>query len=203
MKRRPFERPVDHYDKRLFQIDEKICALLKQRKDLSNSNPGFPPDDSISNWATKYELYEEYLQTLFGTMRMENFFKTRIEPTGFRKHIPVLKTIEMDEQMYTVTVIRQYENASVIQLHVDSEDINDSPTDLLHKRHHHTFELFLGEKYDCRTDRAGGSTGHFTYNFIVSPPLPDHISGLDLVFKEYNDHFQEDPTGLEIFMHLE
>ncbi|UZD44898.1 hypothetical protein [Peribacillus frigoritolerans] len=63
--------------------------------------------------------------------------------------------------------------------------------------HHNTFDLFLGEEYDCWQDRAGGSTGHFTYNFIVSPPLPDDISNMDLVFKEYSDPFKENSTGLD------
>ena len=40
MQRMPFERPTDHYDERLSSIDEKICSLLKERKDLSNGNPG-------------------------------------------------------------------------------------------------------------------------------------------------------------------
>ena len=41
MQRMSFERPTDHYDERLSSIDEKICALLKERKELSNGNPGF------------------------------------------------------------------------------------------------------------------------------------------------------------------
>lgn len=99
-----------------------------------------------------------------------------------------------------ITVIRQYENASVIQLHIDWDGEKDLPMNL---HHHNTFELFLGEKYDCRMDRAGGSTGHFTYNFIVSPPFPEDISKKELVFKEYSDPFKEKPTGLEIVMVIE
>ena len=51
MKRTPFERPSNRYEKHLILIDEQICALLKQRKDVSNDNPSFPSDDVISNWA--------------------------------------------------------------------------------------------------------------------------------------------------------
>lgn len=32
MQRMSFERPTDYYDERLYTIDEKICALLKERK---------------------------------------------------------------------------------------------------------------------------------------------------------------------------
>ena len=150
-------------------------------------------------WALKYNHFEDYLRSLFGSARMDGFFKIRIKSTGFREHISVLKSIEKDDQVYSVTVIRQYENASVIQLHIDWDEAKDLPD--LH--HHNTFELFLGEQYDCWQDRAGGSTGHYTYNFIVSPPLPDDISSMDLVFKEYRDTFKENPTGLEIVINIE
>jgi hypothetical protein len=50
--------------------------------------------------------------------------------------------------------------------------------------------LFLGEHYDCRASGGGGTEGHISYNFIVSPPFPDDISGLDLVFKEYSTPFK-------------
>ncbi len=201
MKRIP--RPTDHYDEQLLQVDEQICALLKQRKVLSNNKPGLPPNDVLSNWAGKYDLYEEFLLHFFETMRHEHLFKSRIEPTGFRKHLSVLKAIEIDERIYSVTVIRQYENASVIQLHVDWDEPNDSRIDINNKHHLKNFELYIGEQYDCRSDRAGGSTGHYTYNFIVSPPVPDDISGLDLIFKEYSDTLKEKETGLEIVMHIE
>ncbi len=49
MNRISFERPTDHYDERLYSIDEDICSLLKQRKELSKGNPVFPPDEAISN----------------------------------------------------------------------------------------------------------------------------------------------------------
>lgn len=196
-------RPTVHYNEQLFPIDEQICALLKQRKALTNNNPGLPSSEVISKWAAKYELYEDYLNQLFETMRYENLFKSRIEPAGYRKYLSVLKSVENGERIYSVTVIRQYQNASVIQLHIDWDVTNDSPIDTHHKHHNNTFELYLGKQYECRQDRAGGSTGHYTYNFIVSPPLADDISGLDLVFKEYSDTLKEKPTGLEIVMHLD
>ncbi|MFJ7756356.1 hypothetical protein ACQKGI_23640 [Peribacillus muralis] len=200
MKRMPFEQPIEHYDERVHSIDEQLCALLRQRKDISNDNPGFPPEDIISKWGLKYNLYEDFLKSLFWSMKTDHYFKPRIEPAGFRKHIPILKSVENDDKIYSVTVIRQYENASVIQLHIDWDEARDLPMDV---QPHHTFRLFLGEQYDCWLDQAGGSTGHYTYNFNVSPPLPDDLTSMDLVFKEYSDSFTEYPTGLEIVIHIE
>lgn len=39
MKRLPFEHPTDLYDDKLFSIDEQLCSLLKERKDISSSKP--------------------------------------------------------------------------------------------------------------------------------------------------------------------
>ncbi|WP_040203486.1 hypothetical protein [Neobacillus jeddahensis] len=193
------ERPANDYDEQLLPLDEQICALLKKRKELAN-HPGSPSDEMIATWAAKYGLFEEYLQALFGTMRMEKFFKTRVEPSGFRKYLQVVKSVEVDERIYSLTVIRQYENASVIQLHIDWDEIEEVP---FQGHHNHHFELTIGEGYDCRMDRGGGSTGHYTYNFVVSPPVPDDIAGLELVFKEFSDHLCDQPTGLEIRMSIE
>ncbi|MRX74344.1 hypothetical protein GJU40_19685 [Bacillus lacus] len=200
MKRMPFEPPTEFYDERLSKVDEQICSLLKQRRDISNNTPGFPSDAAISNWALKYDLYEEFLNALFRAIRMYDFFKIPIEPAGFRKHISVLKSIEKNNRIYSITVIRQYENASVLQLHIDWDEPNDSS---IERHHHNGFELFLGEQYHCRQDRAAGSTGHYTYNFIISPPLPDDVSNTKVVFREYSDTFLEKPTGLEIVMNIE
>ncbi|KQL19094.1 hypothetical protein [Cytobacillus solani] len=112
MKLNRYPRPTEHYDKQLHQVDEQICALLKQRKELSNNNR-------------------------------------------------------------------------------------------INRRNNNTFELFISKQYDCWLKRAGGSIGHLTYHFIVSPTLPDDISEIDLVFKEYSDTIKDKPTGLEIVMNLE
>lgn len=86
--------------------NEQICALIKQRKEISNNNPGFPPFESISKWAENYELYEDFLKAVFGTLLSEEHFKPMVEPIDFRKHIAVLKSIEKDELFYTLTSIR-------------------------------------------------------------------------------------------------
>ena len=66
MKRMSFEPPTEYYDERIEAIDEQICVLIKQRKDISNYNPGFPTKKLISDWSKKYNLYEEFLNGVFG-----------------------------------------------------------------------------------------------------------------------------------------
>lgn len=199
MKRMPFERPTTHYDERINEIDEQLCKLIKQRKEISNNNPGFPPLEDISNWAEKFELYEELLKSVFRSLWNEELFRPLVEPNGFRMHLPVLKSIEINNRLFSVTSIRQYINSSVVNFNIDWDNTNDL---FNNQRQHSHFELFLGEKYNCRMESGCGSEGHFSYNFVVSPPLPDNISGFDLVFREHSHPFRDKTAGVEVVIHL-
>jgi hypothetical protein len=196
MKQIPFERPTEHYDERLYPIDEQICSLLKQRKDTSNNNPGFPPLEDISKWAEKYDLYEDLLRSIFGVLRNDDHFRPQVEPTNFQKYIPVLKSVEKEQCIYSITFIRQYANASVVNFNIDWESEEED-------RFNSFWELSIAEKYDCRETGGGGTEGHINYNFVVSPPLPDDISGLNFIFREKEAPFKGNPTGLEIIFNIE
>ena len=201
MKEVPFEQPK-FYDERILSINEQLCALLKQRKELSNNKPGFPSLEYISNWTEKYGLYEELLNSIFGLLRNEEFFRPQVEPNKFRRHLPVMKSIEKDERLYSVTFLRQFENASVVHLNIDWDDTNN-PIDEIRRRHHQgVIDLYIGQNYDCRPIGGSGSGGHSTQKFVVSPPIPDEIEGISLVFREYNNHFKDKPTGLEFVINL-
>ena len=199
MKRMPFERPTQHYDERIKIIDEQLCELIKQRKEISENNPGFPPLEYISNWANEFQLYEDLLKSLFGILWNQEQFRPFIEPNGFRMNVPVLKSVERDNRFYSVTFIRQYANASIINFNIDWDTSNESSSD---RQQHSLFELHIGHQYYCRMTNGGGSTGHLSYNFTVSPPLPDNISGLDLHFKEYEVPLSDKSTKHEIVIHL-
>ncbi|WP_339320037.1 hypothetical protein [Paenibacillus sp. FSL R10-2734] len=173
-------------------------CIDKQRKERSDNNPGFPSFEDISDWAAKFELYEDFLKAVFGTLFSEEHYKPMVEPTGFRKHIAVLQYIEKDEFFYTLTSIRQYSNASVITLSMDW----DITTELYINKPNH-FELHIEESYDCRMTNGGSSSGHAAYNYVVSRPLPDDISGIKLVFKEFSVPLKNDGTGNGIVFRLE
>ena len=201
MKRLSFERPTNHYDKHLYPIDEQLCSILKQRKEISNNNPGFPTLEDISKWSEKYNLYEDLLMNLFGLLENDDHFRPQVEPIDFQKYIPVLKSLEKDPCFYSVTFIKQYSNASVVNFNVDWEPEEEPNRDRFHR--HSFWELWIGEEYDCRQIGGGGPDGHISYNFVVSPPLPDDISGLNFVFREKVTPLKNSPIGLEITMQLE
>ncbi|THE12030.1 hypothetical protein E1I69_12760 [Bacillus timonensis] len=198
MKRLPFEPPTDHYDKRIEEIDEQICKLMQQRKVLSNNNPGFPTKKLISSWAEKYNFYDDFLNSVFAHFLNEEIFRPVVEPQGFLRNIPILKSFELDDVFYSVTFVRQYENASIVHFNIDREDTDDDMPRRLHEPN--LFNLSIegtAIDYDCRNEGGGGSRGHESFTFIVSPALPDDPSELKLVFKQYKLPFEK-PTGLEV-----
>ena len=195
----------DYYDQQLLMMDEQLCALLKQRKEISNNNPGQPPNESISKWAEKYGVYEDLLNSLFGLLKNEEIFRPQVEPNNFRRHLSVMKAIEQAERLYSITFIRQYDSASVIYLTIDwdAPNISDPLEEIRRSRSEGAFHLYINDNFYCRPTGKKGSEGHFTQKFVVSPALPDDLTGLSLFFTEYADHFQENPTGLEFAMNLE
>lgn len=198
MRRMSFEPPTDHYDERITVIDEQICNLIKQRKDITNNNPGFPTKDLIATWANKYNFYEDFLKSVFADFLNEEIYRPVVEPQGFLKNIPILKSFEKGNAFYSIPFLRQFENASVIHFTIDKE-VSDDEMPIRRFREHTYFELSIegeGAEYDCRNDGGAGSRGHESYTFIVSPALPDDISKFKLVFKEYKVPFNK-PTGFE------
>jgi hypothetical protein len=196
MKQRPFEPPTDYYDKRIEAIDEEICALIKKRKALSDDNPGFPTKKRIASWAEKYNFYEDFLNSLFASLLNEEMYKPQVEPEGFVKNIPLLKSFEKNNIFYTVTFVRQFENASVLYLHMDRNKPMERDKLFLH---HPYFVLSIESEetdYNCRNHGGGGSGEHMSYEYIISPALPDDCSKYKLVFKEFEEPFRK-PTGFE------
>ena len=200
MEQMPFEPPTDHYDEGIVTIDEQICQLINQRKELSNNNPGFPTKQFIAEWSKKYNFYEDFLDSVFANLFYEDVHKPIVKPKGFRKNIPILKSFEREDEFYSVTFIRQYENASIVHLNIDGNSTNDMFE--WHHRENTHFELSIkgtDDQYDCRNEGGGGGMGNETFRFLVSPALPDDTSKYKLNFKEHKAPFQKE-TGFEFVL---
>lgn len=197
MKRMQFESPTEHYDEHIEEIDEQICNLIMKRKELSKNNPGFPTKQLIADWSIKYNFYEDFLNSVFAHLLNEEIYKPVVEPKGFLKNIPILKSFEKDDVFYSVTFVRQYENASVVHFNIDRENVNDEMSRSFREPTFFNLSIEGNEvDYDCRNEGGGGSGGHESYTFIVSPALPDDFSELKFVFKQCKVPFQK-PTGFE------
>lgn len=197
-----FDKESTYYHADLESIDEKICALIQERKQISGENPGFPEKALLQKWSQRYGIYEELLRSLFNELQNEADFKPHIEPKGFRKFLSIMQGGEMKDSFVYVTHIRQYENASVLSLTIDRAI--DNRDEYGHESADCKFiELELEiEGYDCRTDSGSGSGGQMMMDYIIFPALPDDFSELDLVFKEMERFPQKRFTGREITIHL-
>lgn len=199
MKRIPFERPTEHYEESIFHIDEQICSLLKQRKERSDHNPGYPPFAYIEKWAARYDLYTDFLKFVFNALNYEEHYKSVVQPEGFRKHIPVHKSVEQGEFFYTVISVRQYNNASVVTFNMDWDVHNES----LNTDKPMCFEMELGEPYECRMDTGGSHAGHSSFTYVVTPPLPDYLKDIAFIFRELGRFKDNKPAGTVITLRVD
>ncbi|MET3505371.1 hypothetical protein [Halalkalibacter oceani] len=179
-------RPVNFYEERLKAIDEDICMMISTRKQLS-SNPGFPPLEYIADWSKKYGLYESLLFTFFKDLLEEERFRPIIEPEGFRTHVPVFKSYNEGELLYTIPFLRQYSNASVVHLNIDWNPQNSEVTSKLQKVF---YELDFGNSYECRKESGSGNRGHQHIKFVITPVLPDNLEGIDIKLCKYFDPYK-------------
>ena len=193
MNQKPFE---EYYDERVISIDEELCALLHERDEVSSS-PGIPPVETIENWARKFGLYEDLLHSTFRALHNAEEFRPRVEPHGFRKHLPLFQSVEQGQTIYLVTYIRQYDNAIVLSLQIDREETTDSESSLPNQY----FQLSISDAYDCRRKEGGTSENKETQSFIVTPCLPDDLKGIAFSFTEHSSPTGQTPTGLEFVIH--
>lgn len=192
-----FERPTNHYDERVKEVDEEICGLIAKRKELLEF-PAFPYDDLIVLWAKRYGFYEDFLNGLFGHLHAEHHFLPQIEPKNFMKNIPVLKSFVKGPLFYAITSIRQYDNASIVNLTVDHETLTEDEMPLAHTIVGGDLELRVtdnqGTTYTTQTRGGGGFDGHTAFQFLVAPPLKEDLAGVKLLFSD----FQKDGLSFEI-----
>lgn len=152
------------------------------RKDILNNKQALPTEELVAKWSARYGLYKEFIDSLFMTMMNEEHFKPMVEPEVFRRHIQILQAIDQGDYIYSLTSMRQYSNASVIIINIDWEAPEDQ-----HYNHETMIhlELSIGQDYDCRMMNGSSNSDHAAYKFVVSPPLPDDLSGIELRFTKY------------------
>ncbi|WP_067929354.1 hypothetical protein [Alicyclobacillus shizuokensis] len=175
-------RPTKHYDERVLPIDEQLCALIARRKAVAGGNPGFPPLEQIDCWAGQFGLSEHRLDSVFHTLYNEDLYQHRVEPSRYLRAVPVMRWAEQDGQVFLVTHLRQYENASVVYFQIDNK--SESNIDQGGPRRHHFvhWELSVGPGYECYMESGSGDEQQFVHRFVVSPALPDDVSSIPFTF---------------------
>lgn len=176
MRRMPFHPPTDYYCEQLAPIDEQICALITKRKELSENNPGFPSLGLITTWCQRYELNEAMTQSIFTMLYNEKEFSAhfQVEPTGFLKFVPILKWVEINSVLYSVTHMKQYENASVVYIEIEVHN-----SERFVRLGHARLDLSISPDHQCRQHRGSGQDKGMQYSFVVAPQLPDDLTGVE------------------------
>lgn len=179
------QAPTNYYCQFLASTDEQICSLIARRKELSQDNPGFPSDELITSWCEQYGLNKNLMHSIFSTLYHEHHFEPMVEPAGFSKFIPVLKSVEVNRVMYTVTYLKQYSNASVVSVEIELKGTGDSYGGIGHA----AVELNISPKYKCRLDGGHSQGNGMQHSFVVTPPLPNDLNGVEfnLAVKPFPD----------------
>lgn len=166
--------PTDYYCQSLSPVDEQLCALIAERKALSQNNPGFPPEEWITSRCEQYGLNKDMMWGIFSSLHHEHHFQPMVEPTGFLKFLSVLKTVEANQVMYTVTHLKQYTNASVVMVEIELV-AGDSCGGIGHA----SLRLDISPEYQCRPADGCSQGNGMQYSFVVTPPLPDNLDGTE------------------------
>lgn len=170
----PFQPPTNYYCESLAPLDEQISALIAKRKELSDNNPGFPPLETIAGWCRKYGLTEDYMRSFFRFLANEPSFLPVVEPQEFIKFVPILKAVQVENVIYSLTHMKQYSNASVV--HLETEILTDQEYVQVK---HASFDLSVSGDYTCHSQGGGGHGKGMHFSFVVSPRLPDETDGLE------------------------
>ena len=76
----------------------------------------------------------------------EENFRPIPEPVHFRKHVPIMNSAQWEDVLFSITFIRQYENASVLLLNVDYDASEGSAEQDLYR--HYALKLSITPEYD-------------------------------------------------------
>lgn len=191
--RMSYRPPTDYYCAELAPLDEQICGLIAKRKELSENNPGFPELERIASWSKQFGLDENWLRRVFASLYTERHYSPEppIEPARFLKFVPILKSVEIDKVIYAATHLKQYSNASVV--YVEAEVNIDEPNVRLRYAH---FNLDISPEYQCRMNGGSGHSKRMQHSFIVTPPLPDDLTGIE--FRLSVKRFPQEPEIQEL-----
>ena len=167
-----FEPPTVRYCEELKPLDDEMCRILQKRMEISKGDPGFPPIPLIEQWASKYGVSPRLVRSLFNVLYYQSQAeKIQIQPEGFQRLVPILRSESSNGATYTVLSTHQYKNASVIRIVIEIE--GDLSADFPR------LELDLGPNYEVRGQHGSGSRGVIEHDFVVIPPVPDDLFGVN------------------------
>ena len=117
--------------------------------------------------------FKNLRNTLIAPLKL-NQYSMRRNGIFNMKFVPILKSVARDGILYAVTHMKQYKNATVVnvEIEVDADQTNV-------RFGHAQFELGITPEYVARLNGGHGHDKGMQHSFVVVPPLPDDVSHLE------------------------
>ena len=166
--------PTDYYCQEVELVDERLCALIAERQQISRDNPGFPGAERIEDWRQRYGIDVVRTWHIFSILcREQSVLLIFPVPTGFLRFLPIAKSVEVDGVVYAVTHMKQYENVSIVYVEISLETLEENVQIKYGQVH-----LSITPTYTCEQHSGSGHGKYIQASFVVTPPLPDNVSQL-------------------------
>ncbi len=162
MKRR-LDPPTEYYDEQLKSIDESIVSSIAARQRQSHGKPGFPKVAYLEKWSEQYGVPVPILHQTFNTLFHWPELRERVEPDRYERFVPVMLAQQQENLLVTVPYLRQYNNCSVLAVHLESTHLIVGPVRI-------TLDI---TGYECTSSGGGGSRGYWHQEYVVTPVIPD------------------------------
>ncbi|ANS75425.1 hypothetical protein AWM70_13060 [Paenibacillus yonginensis] len=185
------------YNEEIREIDEQILALVHQRRSMPPKGSFMPSEEQVRIWAEKWNLSEIKIYELVRAMNRPPQRRTYSNFSGeLRTVVPLMKQTDNGNFRFHMTHMMQYANWSELHLKVNYEgELDDNVSLNLNLN----LDIAGGEaEYTVRRGSGGQSpSGEAAMTFLIEPPLPDELAGLDLLLVPFEPVFQR-PVELQV-----
>ncbi len=185
------------YNEEIREIDEQIFALIHQRRSMPPKGSFMPSNEQVRIWAEKWDLSELKIYELVRAMNRPSKRRTYSDFSGeLRTVIPLMKQMDHGNFRFQLTHVMQYINWSELHLKVKYDGKLDDNVSL---NLNLNLDIVGGEVgYTVRRGSGGQSpSGEAEMTFLIEPPLPDELEGLDVLLVPFESVFQR-PVELQV-----
>lgn len=181
------------YTEAVAAIDEAICRLVAERQQAAGGRRVYPDNERLRRWSDQFGIGETRLLSLFGNLAAgPRLNPLPPMPQGLRRVVELMRPQESQGVSWVLTHGVQYENASLLHIEMMSEKGRVI--------RHGGLALEVDQPgYQSHDFGGHGSQGHFAFDFIVWPALPDDLSGIAFTLRQSDEEAsQQEPLRLDM-----
>lgn len=170
-------RIPNDYNKSVKEIDEQLISLIAARQSLTKGKRSTPSYEQIKDWAQVYGVDEAEIGSLFHQLQSSSRPSFPNKLGQLLNVVPIMKKSTVDSCEYVLTHAMQHEYASIVFIEIKL--LQDEKASEIHLKPNLTLEVTSEQPYSVRrySGRGGGSKTEL--QFMISPPLPERIDGVE------------------------